>query len=272
MSDNPAQTSTGMAGRFVANQQSTIGSLLRRGMQGSAANSATTPQVVNSNVVQDQVLIPTTPIDQAVDLDVLDQAIASVETHRDDLNLEDSGDSALDALVGLVDKQSLPKDPIVQENSTEDQTGLISQVMPQVIRDATDTLNPKSVSSIGGKEATKNVSLEQIAIDAARGAQQVEVEPSPEIPPEVESYLQKVEQHQETAPQEIVIADGSQTQPNDHQYPSQPVVVLPITPEIEKQGAHKNPRFSIRWLVEWSHKVMKIFSGKVVYRFEEEKK
>jgi len=157
-----------------------------------------------------------------------------------------------------------------QEPATDEQVGLMSQVTSQVIDQATDTLNPQNpVGSAGSKESLDSVSLDQIAVDAARSAQQVEVEPTPEIPPEVESYLQKVEDHSETAPEEIVIADGSNTQPNDHNYPSQPVVVLPITPEIEKKGARKNPRFSVRWLVEWSKKIMKVFSGKVIYRIEE---
>ena len=165
---------------------------------------------------------------------------------------------------------SLPVQPL--ENSV-DQTGLISQVIPQVIQKSTDTLNPQNpVSSAGSKEAADSASLDQIAIDAARGAQQVEVEPTPEISPEVESYLQKVEQHADTAPQEIVIADGSMTQPNNHPYPSQPVVVLPITPELEKKSAHKSPKLSVRWLVEWSKKIMKVFSGKVIYRLPEEDK
>lgn len=154
-----------------------------------------------------------------------------------------------------------------------DQTGLISQVIPQVVQESTDTLNPQNpVGSAGSKESADSAVLDQIAVDAARGVQQVEVEPTPEISPEVESYLQKVEQHTDTAPQEIVIADGSMTQPNNHPYPSQPVVVLPITPELEKKGAHKSPKLSIRWLVEWSKKIMKVFSGKVIYRLPEEDK
>lgn len=68
------------------------------------------------------------------------------------------------------------------------------------------------------------------------------------------------------APPEVVIADGSQTQPAERNYPAQPVVVLPITPAEEKTGERKNPKFSVRWLVEWSRKLMKMFTGKVVYR------
>lgn len=146
--------------------------------------------------------------------------------------------------------------------------GLMSQVMPQVMAQTADALDPalKAVTTSRKETAAEAVSLEQLAADAARGVQQVEVEPTPEISPEVESYLQKVEDHTEMAPKEIVIADGTQTSPVDHQYPSQPVVVLPITQEEEKEGAKKSPKFSIRWLVEWSRRLMKMFIGKIIYR------
>jgi hypothetical protein len=44
------------------------------------------------------------------------------------------------------------------------------------------------------------------------------------------------------------------------------VIVLPITPATEDAGERKNPKWSIRWLVEWSRKLMKAFSGKIIYR------
>jgi hypothetical protein len=153
--------------------------------------------------------------------------------------------------------------------------GVLTQAMPQAVAQttatqaATDPLLSAKTSSTQ-KEATESVSLDQVAADAARGAQLAEVEPQPEIPPEVESYLQKVEERPATAPQEIVIADGSQTTPAQHSYPSQPVIVLPITAEEEKAGVKKSPKFSIRWLVEWSRKLMKAFMGKVIYRPVEE--
>lgn len=132
----------------------------------------------------------------------------------------------------------------------------------QTVDEATQALTPKT--GMGGKETigvagTKNV------IEAAGSTQYVEYEPNPELPPEVEGYLNKTEQHSDQAPPEVVIADTTTALPTDRQLPSQPVVVLPITPEVEKQGMSKPPQFSIRWLVEWSHKIMKMFVGKVIY-------
>jgi hypothetical protein len=144
----------------------------------------------------------------------------------------------------------------------------MSQVMPQVMTQTADSLDTtKTMSSATQKEKpAPAISLEQVATDAVGGVQTVEAIPTPEISPEVESYLQKVEDTAGMAPKEIVIADGTQTAPVAHQYPSQPVVVLPITKEQEEEGAKKNPKFSIRWLVEWSRRLMKIFFGKVIYR------
>jgi hypothetical protein len=96
--------------------------------------------------------------------------------------------------------------------------------------------------------------------------QYVEEEKSPEISPEVEKYLNEVRQDRDKAPKEIVIADVDQDLPSQDKYVSEPVIVLPITPGIEKKGKHKSPKFSIRWLVEWSQKIIKMFAGKVVYR------
>jgi len=41
---------------------------------------------------------------------------------------------------------------------------------------------------------------------------------------------------------------------------------LPITKKEDKEGRKKSPKYSFRWLVEWSHKIIKVFAGKVIYR------
>lgn len=234
-----------MASRFVGNPNSAIGSLMKRGMTG------TVPTKVQDDKPEEEVIIK---VDQPV---IEEKSKSQVE--------------ALNVLDETLKEFEQETKPDLSEIANESDTGLLSQVVPQVVEKNTDTLNPDNpVGSAGSKESLDTATIDQIAVDAARGAQQVEVEPTPEIPPEVESYLQKVEEHKDTAPEEIVIADGSSTQPVNNNYPSQPVVVLPITPEEEKKGANKNPKFSIRWLVEWSRKIMKAFSGKVIYRFAEE--
>lgn len=217
-----------MVRHFVGDPNSTIGAMIKRGLNGDVPSSPPS---------QSDVAIKTPPPPQQNDptaLNTLERVLDEVEA-------------------------AMPTDAAAE--------GVVSQVVPQVVEQtamAASQAQPVSVST--SKEAAESVSLEQVAQDAARGAQQVELEPQPEIPPEVESYLQKVEDNQQTAPEEIVIADGSQTQPTDHQYPSEPVVVLPITAKEEQLGAKKSPKLSIRWLVEWSRRLMKVFAGRIIYR------
>lgn len=129
-----------------------------------------------------------------------------------------------------------------------------------------DTLNPPNPAPASAKETFERPAAPDAAsIDVGGAVQQVEVERNPELPVEVEGFLQRVQDFSAQPPQEVVIADGTNEQATTN-YPARPVIVLPITEEEEKKGKRKNPRNSIRWLVEWSHKVIKMFAGKVIYR------
>jgi hypothetical protein len=141
---------------------------------------------------------------------------------------------------------------------------VLAQVAPQVIQQ-NDQLNPPGATGSLSKEQSQVFTVEHPAIDHPAGVVSVEQLRNPEIPVEVESYLQKVAGNQEQLPEQVVIADATAAQPTNH-YLAQPVIVLPITPEVEKKGAHRGTKFSIRWLVEWSWKVMKMFKGQVIYR------
>ncbi|MBP9819758.1 hypothetical protein KBC79_03390 [Candidatus Woesebacteria bacterium] len=151
------------------------------------------------------------------------------------------------------------------DDQANDSTAAFAQAVPAVIDTVTTPTPQAQPKGPTAKEHLATASIDQSIVDAGGGVQYVEQEPVPEIPVEVESFIQRVENHQQTAPQEIVIADGTQGNAQTH-YPSKPVVVLPITEEIEKEGESKSPRFSVRWLVEWSHKIIKMFAGKVIYR------
>ncbi len=152
-------------------------------------------------------------------------------------------------------------------DDVEGQASVVDQVVPQIVDQATDTLNPVGVATPAAKEQYEAAASPDVQVDGSSSATGVEVEPSREMemPVEVESYLEKVGNNIDSIPQEIVIADDGQSV-HTKNYPKQPVVVLPITPEIEKEGEKKSTSFSIRWLVEWSKKLMKVFSGKVIYR------
>ncbi len=142
----------------------------------------------------------------------------------------------------------------------------VAQAIPQVVQQNTDTLNPANATSSVNKEASvPSITLERPAVEEVGGLQQVEQEKSAELSPEVEGFISEVGDHPDQLPQEVVIADKQVMAPTT-KYLAQPVVILPITPEEEKIGVKKPAQFSIRWLVEWSRKMMKVFAGKVVYR------
>jgi hypothetical protein len=119
-------------------------------------------------------------------------------------------------------------------------------------------------TSRASKESESTSNQEAEIVDSG-GVQSVEHERTPEIPVEVESFLHRVEDHQESAPQEVVIADGT-VETIKASYPSKPVIVLPFTQEEESIGAKKPLTSSFRWLVEFGRKITKMFFGKVIYK------
>ncbi len=146
--------------------------------------------------------------------------------------------------------------------------GELAQALPQAVLSATDTLNP-TTSTRTTKESLGAVTPDNTAqAEAGGGVQAVEQEKNPELSPEVEGFINKVENNADQLPKEIVIADAIKNLPQNHPLPKQAVIILPITPDVEEEGAKKSPKFSVRWLVEWSRKVMKMFVGKVIYRSE----
>lgn len=159
--------------------------------------------------------------------------------------------------------------PVVEEPVTPDVPEVVAAAVPTAVDSMTDTLNPPN--AVGGgiaKEAPLlSVTVEHPAVDQAGGVQYVETEKSHELPPEVEGFLKNVEDNVDQIPQEIVISDPQSGQVLPRVM-AQPVVVLPITPQVEDEGKNKPTTYSIRWLIEWSWKMMKSFSGKVVYRDE----
>jgi len=159
------------------------------------------------------------------------------------------------------------------QNTAEEkfaQQQLSAQAIPVIAQQLDIQLNPNNPGSVRGERIQVGSGLDVAAVEAASGMNAIEFEPQPEISAEVEEYMERVVRHPETIPQEIVIADGHQmaTTPN---IPKQPVIVLPVTPEMEKEARFKNPTYSVVWLWKWADKIMKMFPGKVVYKYVEEK-
>jgi len=160
-----------------------------------------------------------------------------------------------------------PNQVVADSSDFNDQIDMssIAQAIPLAVQESTDSLNPSFPISSAKERVEASISLERPTFDQVAEVQQVEQEKSMEISPEVESFIAQVGEHPNQLPQEIVIADQSTPVPTT-KYLARPVIVLPITPEVEKTGANKAAQFSIRWLVEWSRKMMKTFSGQVIYR------
>ncbi len=181
---------------------------------------------------------------------IANKKVATVDTTQGKLDV-------LDQVITEVEKEAL-----------KGNAGVIAQAVPQATLAATDTLNPEQVSATSLKESATSISPDIGPVESGAGLQQVEYEANPELPVEVESFLQKVEEQADHSFEEVVIADGS-TQPSvAHPPVKKPVIVLPITLEEEKEGQSKPIHWSYRWLVEWSRKIMKMFSGEVIYRQE----
>jgi hypothetical protein len=144
-------------------------------------------------------------------------------------------------------------------------------VLAQAIAQASQT-EPTTGSTSSAKEKLESGSIDTKAVETGQTVSYVETGPvSPEISPEVEGYLEEVRENIAQLPQEIVVADGNSLDAGVAKAAPQPVVVLPITQDDEEKGAKKNSKFSIRWLVEWSRKIMKMFAGQVVYQQDQVK-
>lgn len=229
-----------------------------------------------------QVLKSSQPV--KADLDVLDTVMQEVEGGQQ--SLSPAGVSPVPsqpalatpprAVTSVQSTPTLPNQTPPQASSAQpqapldDDSSVVAQALPTAVTQVADyqdyvNLNPPAATKTG-KEQAEATTPDQGAVEAGATIQYVEHEPQPEIPPEVDGYIKRVQDHATQVPQEIVLADENQTLPDQKALPSTPVVVLPITEETEQKAKFKSPKFSIRWLVEWSHKIIKKFVGKVVYR------
>lgn len=177
----------------------------------------------------------------------------------DDKKVDISTESTMTNDLDLVEQLIEEKEN--EERRTQDEgSNVTDQVLPGFL--ATDPYQ-----NMTGSPVKERIGQGQI-IEQGVSAGPLEVERSPELPVEVEGFLEKVEEDQNQLPQEIVVGDG-QNLPPVSVIQKTPVVVLPLTEEEQKSGEKKSPKFSIRWLVEFSKKLIKMFSGKIIYKVEE---
>lgn len=206
-----------------------------------------------------------TPVAQS--LDVLDQILNQVEAEKAArvASTAKPPESQLTAPVAESVATNQPLTPMAMAPQA------VPLAVDQAVTQQTQQFNQTVGSSSAKESLTTTVvgASEQPAaapLEIGQGLQVVEQEAVPEnLPVEVEGFIQEVENHQEVQPHEIVVADD-RVQLQAPSLSMKPVVVLPITPDLEEVGEKKNHTWSLRWLVEWSHKLMKMFNGKIIYR------
>ena len=85
----------------------------------------------------------------------------------------------------------------------------------------------------------------------------------PEVPPEVEK-VESITGAEVTLPQSISDDQGQVVV--DNVAPQKPTITLPLTDEEVEQALHLKVVHSIRWLAEWSQRLLKLTSQKFAYK------
>ncbi len=227
-------------------------------------NLPTTTDSVSDTPIQEDVVVPANPTNFVHDLNPSDDNLAEAEKlaiFDDVLEQVESGAYAPQQAIATA------LDPTAIYTPSED-TGLFAQAIPAAVTQAEEQIQQQMPAAPSGrpKEHLEGAVSGVAASELPADIQYVEEEKSPELPPEVESYIQHVEEAAQVAPQKIVVAQEPSTLPNAPVAPPRIVKVLPLTKAQEEMGLRKNTSFSIRWLVEFGHKIAKALVGQVVYK------
>lgn len=176
-------------------------------------------------------------------------------------------DVRLELFADVLDEIDGGQATTLPDQQPEEDSSVLAQALPIAVQSYQD---PSALGSVSrGKEQLGGGP--HAVVEQAAGVQYVEVEPTPELPPEVESYIEQVVDHAQQQPEMVVVAEEQPAQPGLATPPAPRVVkVLPLTKMQEELGLKKNPQFSVRWLVEFSHKIAKMFFGGVIYRQTEQ--
>jgi hypothetical protein len=143
----------------------------------------------------------------------------------------------------------------------------LTSVLPHATAAAAQAqLNPVGATSSLKKEApSSSVDTLGALAQEVPGAQSVEQERTPEISPELESWMESVDRREERPPEKVVVADQTASNPTG-QYAAEPVIVLPLTQGKLQEGMKHTVQDSVKWLAVWCMRVIKKFHGAVVYR------
>lgn len=247
------------------------------------ASQAPTSQILQTDEQPRKTLVSGSPFPPPIrvelsedeKLDILEKVLDEVETSQVTSQSFDSAQDKKPLDTGEIQEiQPTPNltqtsDPILTPlgytpsniQDTFDVPAGLGQIATSIDPNQIGDLNPPVVAGTTQKEGAGGIAVTEKQPDSGIA---VETEPLKEMPLEVESFIEEVKDHQEQLPQEIVLADGDITL-SPVQYPAQPVVVIPMTEEMDKEAEKKGPEFSIRWLREYCHKVIRSFKN-VVYK------
>lgn len=95
----------------------------------------------------------------------------------------------------------------------------------------------------------------------------VEVGRSPDIPPGLEGYLEKVEGEDHFLAGQVLDDQTGQPLVTSPQAPK-PTIILPLTAREYQAGLEKPLELAWRWLSEWSKRVKKMLGSQVGFRME----
>lgn len=217
-----------------------------------------------------QPVVTPEPVEPALEQPVEDQAAVTQASEVDTQQPAGLLEPSTVETAAFEEPQPPITEPAAMDVQDEVETPAAPSVLDQAVPVAVSQPQPQPYGGGRQKELLESSSLAPTAsAELPGGVQYVEHEKSPEISPEVESFIEQVEEDNAAEAQAVVIAqDAPQSAPSSTPAP-RIVRVLPITKAQEEVGLRKNSSFSIRWLVEFGHKLAKIFVGEVIYRKQE---
>ena len=163
---------------------------------------------------------------------------------QDPQSVSDRPGQALNAVMN-----SQPQPPIVQSLPPDGSAGQPAMPMP-----------------VGPSHKEQQPLKVEISGEMPSGMQSVEELRTPEIPVEVESFLQEVKSEEPSQlPSEVVIA-GDNIQLSPQAVLPQTKIILPMTQAQYQQGKKANPNTSFRWLAEWTEKIKAMFPNLAIWR------
>lgn len=117
--------------------------------------------------------------------------------------------------------------------------------------------------SLGKKELGSLKATEMPPVSELGGTAGVEKEP---LPPEVSSWMQKVEQENAELNLETLPPIQVPNVAASNQVPQKDMFILPLGSQDFAIGLHANVNQSLRWLVTWAKRLMKQLKGQTAFQ------